>query len=136
MAFVYSKVASLKDKDKVGTNQCVALVQFYAAGVPHTSKWREGEAVLGNSRVQAGTAIATFVKGRYLSKPHGNHAAFFLRQGADGFWVMDQWRDKPGGNVRPISERFIKSLHRSQNTDGSWPQASDNADAFAVIEGR
>lgn len=134
MAFVYSKVESLRGKDKVGSQQCVALIQFYAAGVPHTSKWIAGEVVLGNPRIQEGTAIATFVKGRYLSLPHGNHTAFYLRQGGDGFWVMDQWKDKPGGNVRPISERFIKALHRTQNPDGSWPQASDNADAFSVIE--
>lgn len=134
MAFVYSKVESLRGKDKVGSQQCVALIQWYAAGVPHTSRWKAGEVVLGNPRIKEGTAVATFVKGRYLSLPHGNHAAFYLRQGADGFWVMDQWMDKPGGNVRPISERFIRSLHRTQNTDGSWPQASDNADAFSVIE--
>jgi hypothetical protein len=134
MPFIYSKVESLKGKDKVGSHQCVALVQCYLGDVPHTSKWKAGEIVLGNPQVQEGTAIATFVQGRYLSLPHGNHAAFFLRLGEDGFWVMDQWMDKPGGVVRPISERFIKSLHRKQNTDGSWPQASDNADAFSVIE--
>lgn len=134
MSFVYSKVESLKGKDKVGSHQCAALVQWYVAGMPQTSKWKAGEIVLGNSHLKEGTAIATFVKGRYLNLPHGNHAAFFLRQGDGGFWVMDQWQDKPGGNVRPISERFIRSLHRAQNTDGSWPQASDNADAFSVIE--
>jgi hypothetical protein len=47
---------------------------------------------------------------------------------------MDQWMDKPGGNVRPISERFVRSLRQMQNIDGTWPQASDNADAFSVIE--
>lgn len=134
MSFVYAKVESLKGKDKVGSHQCVALVQFYAAGIPHTSLWKAGETVLGNGGLLEGTAIATFVKGRYLSLPHGNHAAFFLRQGDAGFWVMDQRMDKPGGLVRPISERFIRSLRRTQNTDGSWPQASDNADAFSVIE--
>lgn len=134
MAFVYPKVESLKGKDKVGSHQCVALVQWFAAGMPHTSKWKAGEIVLGNPCIKEGTAIATFVKGRYLSLPHGNHAAFFLHQGDDGFWVMDQWQDKPGGNVRPISERFIRSLRQLQNTDGTWPQASDNADAFSVIE--
>lgn len=134
MSFVYAKVESLKGKAKVGSHRCVALVQFYAAGVPHTSKWKEGEVVVANPSILEGTAIATFVKGRYLSLPHGNHAAFFLRQGTDGFWVMDQWMDKPGGNVRPISERFIRSLRQMQNSDGTWPQASDNADAFSVIE--
>lgn len=134
MSFVYAKVESLKGKAKVGSHQCVALVQWYAAGIPHTSKWKAGETVLGNPRILEGTAIATFVKGLYLSLPHGNHAAFFLRQGTDGFWVMDQWMDKPGGNVRPISERFIRSLREKQNPDGTWPQASDNADAFSIIE--
>ena len=134
MSFVYSSVASLKDKDKVGSNQCVALVQFYAVGIPHTGAWRAGDSVVGNAGISTGTAIDTFVNGRYLSKPHGNHAAFFLRHGANGFWVVDQWKDKPDGKVRPISERFIRSLARPQNKDGSWPQASDNADAFSVIE--
>jgi hypothetical protein len=134
MSFVYAKVESLKGKAKVGSHQCVALVQWYAAGIPHTSKWKAGELVLGNSKILEGTAIATFVKGRYLSLPHGNHAAFFLRQGTDGFWVMDQWMDRPGGVVRPISERFIRSRREKQNEDGTWPQASDNADAFSVIE--
>ncbi len=134
MSFVYAKVESLKGKAKVGSHQCVALVQWYAAGIPHTSKWKVGELVLGNSRILEGTAIATFVKGQYLSLPHGNHAAFFLRQGTDGFWVMDQWMDRPGGVVRPISERFIRSLREKQNQDGTWPRASDNADAFSVIE--
>jgi hypothetical protein len=134
MSFIYTKVASLKDKAKVGSHQCVALVQHYGPGIPHTSKWKAGEVVLGNPHVQLGTAIATFVKGRYPNLPHGNHAAYFLRQGTDGIWVMDQWMDRPGGNVRPISERFIRALHQMQNTDGTWPQASDNAEAFSVIE--
>ena len=30
MSFVYAKVASLKDKAKVGSHQCVALVRHHA----------------------------------------------------------------------------------------------------------
>lgn len=133
MSFIYGDANSLNHKDKVGSHHCVALVQQYA-NLPHTSRWKQGDDVLGNYQVIAGTAIATFINGRYPSKPHGNHAAFFLRHAADGFWVVDQWKDKPGGDVRSISERLIKSLHRKQNKDGTWPQASDNADAYSVIE--
>lgn len=84
-----------------------------------------------------GTAIATFVKGRYSSMDKGNHAAFFLRHGAPdtGFWVIDQWKARPGSGDKPtISSRFIVARHKKQNANGSWPRASDNADAFAVIE--
>ncbi|MEO7495473.1 MAG: BPSL0067 family protein [Massilia sp.] len=133
MTFIYANANALKDMDKVGSHHCVALVQYYA-NLPHTSRWKQGEDVLGNHTLVLGTAIATFINGRYPSNPHGNHAAFFLRHAPDGFWVIDQWKDKPGGEVRPISERLIKCLHRKQKKNGSWPAASDNADAYSVIE--
>jgi hypothetical protein len=38
MSFIYAKVASLKDKAKVGSHQCVALVQHYGPGIAHTSE--------------------------------------------------------------------------------------------------
>jgi hypothetical protein len=112
-------------------------VEYYAH-VPNHRMWAAGQNVLGNKRIAPGTAIATFVKGRYMSSAHGNHAAFFLRQGApgDGFWVIDQWDDaSPNRGRKPfISARYIRSLHRKQNVDGTWPFASDNADAYSVIE--
>lgn len=94
MSFTYSQIAKLKNTDKVGSHQCVALVQTYA-GLPHTSAWKPGVAVMDNQDIVPGTAIATFVRGRYLSAAHGNHAAFFLRRGVNGFWVVDQWTDQP-----------------------------------------
>lgn len=133
MPFIYSKVAALKDQDKVGSHQCVALLQFYAH-LPNTGSWKPGATVLGKQDILPGTAIATFVKGRYRSRSYGNHAAFFLRHEGNGFVVMDQWKDKPGEVARPISERFIRSLNKPQKKDGSWPQASDNADAYSIIE--
>ena len=135
MPYVYTNVATLRKTDKVGSTQCVALVQIYA-GAPNTSNWRRGASVLANRAIVPGTAIATFVNGRYLSKPHGNHAALFLRQGVDGFWVMDQWKDDPTKPSRPVLDRFIPALRLPQNKDGSWPRASNNANAFAVIEVR
>src|SRR5688500_17743289 len=46
------------------SQECVALTKFFS-GAPHTSFWRQGPNVLGNKRVRPGTAIATFVNGRY-----------------------------------------------------------------------
>lgn len=119
----------------MGTNDCVALVQFYARA-PNHRQWKAGEPVLDNPAMRPGTAIATFVKGRYPNNATGQHAALFLRHGpkGDGFWVMDQWKDKPGQRPRSIEARYIRSQHRAQNKDGTWYWASDNADAFSIIE--
>jgi hypothetical protein len=84
---------------------------------------------VGNGLLAKGTAIATFVKGRYPNRPHGNHAAFFIRQGINGIYVVDQWRSK---DKVEIGERFIKS--KGKNADGSFKDPSNNADAFSVIE--
>ncbi len=77
----------------------------------------------------AGTAIATFENGRYPNRPRGNHAAFFLRHGPNGFWVIDQWR----GDGKPlITARYLQS--RGTTRDGAYSRPSDNAVAFSVIE--
>ncbi|MRX08436.1 BPSL0067 family protein [Pseudoduganella sp. FT25W] len=128
MSYVYSKVDDLEGEKKVGTHQCVALVQHYTNAGP-ASGWRQGEAVFGNHLIRKGTAIATFNKGRYPNQKHGNHAAFFVRQAVDGIYVMDQWKD---GRKTSISERFLESL--GKNKDGSFKDPSNNADAFYVIE--
>lgn len=136
MRYVYAMAGSLERKQKVGDGDCVALVRFYARA-PNHRMWKAGERVLDLKGLQPGTAIATFVNGRYLSKNTGNHAAFFLRHGAPGtgFWVIDQWKTRPGNGTKPlISSRFIAAKHKKQLADGSWPEASDNADAFNVIE--
>jgi hypothetical protein len=135
MTYVYSQAGSLEGKPKVGSKDCVALVRYYADVPTHTS-WRAGEKVLGNKNIRPGTAIATFENGRYPSRPTGNHAAFYLRAGppGDGFWVIDQWKD--GTTKKTISARYIPSRHQPQHRDGTWYRASDNADAFYVIEPR
>lgn len=128
MSYVYSKVDALEDTAKVGTHQCVVLIQHYTDAGP-ASGWRQGDAVFGNQMIRKGTAIATFKNGRYPNQKHGNHAAFFLRQAINGIYVMDQWKDKKKPRV---SERFLESQGR--NKDGSFKNPSDNADAFFVIE--
>jgi hypothetical protein len=136
MRYIYAKAGTLERQSKIGDGDCVALVQYYAH-LPHHLQWKEGPKVLDLKDIKPGTAIATFVHGRYQSKDTGNHAAFFLRHGAPGtgFWVMDQWKTRPGhGQKKYISSRFIDARHKKQRADGSWPDASDNADAFSVIE--
>lgn len=75
MSYIYSKVDDLDAQPVVGSHQCVALVQIYA-GAPATTTWKSGAPVVGNKSLKKGTAIATFVNGRYPNKGHGNHAAF------------------------------------------------------------
>ncbi|MYM69828.1 BPSL0067 family protein [Pseudoduganella sp. FT55W] len=128
MPYVYSKVDALEGSAKVGTHQCVVLIQHYTDAGP-ASGWRQGEAAFGNPMIRKGTAIATFKDGRYPNAKHGNHAAFFLRQGINGIYVMDQWNSERKPHV---SERFLESL--GKNKDGSFKKPSNNADAFFVIE--
>ncbi|WP_256079805.1 BPSL0067 family protein [Massilia sp. YIM B04103] len=127
MPYKYEDVDGLENHDMVGSHQCVALVQTYAAA-PTTSNWRQGEAVVGNVMLRKGTAVATFVNGRYPNRSHGNHAAFFLRQALGGIYVMDQWKSKKNGK---INSRFIRSQGRDKQGNFKFP--SDNADAFFVI---
>jgi hypothetical protein len=133
MSFIFVRPSRLVGKDKVGSHHCVAFVQEFAS-TGHTSGWREGDAVLGNKDIQPGTAIATFVNGKYRNNSTGNHAALFVRHDVNGFWVVDQYKDKDDGQVRPIDERLIRATNRNQRKDGSWPNASNNAYAYSVIE--
>lgn len=88
--YVYDAAPKLRGTPLVGTHQCVALIRFYTPA-PHTSAWRPGQKVRGATDIAVGTAIATFVDGRYPNEAHGNHAAFYLGQDAFGIQVVDQW---------------------------------------------
>jgi hypothetical protein len=128
MPYVYGNVEDLQGEPKVGSHQCVALIQHYA-GVSYTGTWKEGEKVLGSMSIAKGTAIATFVNGKYPSKPAGNHAAFFISQDAAGIWIMDQWS---GEGKKTISKRHI--IKKGKRKDGTFVDPSNNAEAFSVIE--
>lgn len=132
MAIVYAKVLELQNTKKVGTKECVALIQHFAPAVGPSTVWKEGDEVFGNKDIAAGTAIVAFVKGRYPSLKHGNHAAFFVSQAVDGFWVMDQWRDDAKKPL--ISKRFIRTKGKTALANGAWPQGGDNAYAYSIIE--
>lgn len=132
MIFVYSDVAALEGKEKVGTKQCVALLQHYLPLIGHTSSWSEGDDVFENEDIEPGTAIATFVKGRYPNQASGNHAALFLKHDLNGFWIMDQWSSDTKKKL--IGARLIQSLGKPNLANGAFYNASNNADAYSIIE--
>ncbi|MFC5472465.1 BPSL0067 family protein [Paraherbaspirillum soli] len=129
MSYLYSKVDELDQSDLVGSHQCVALIQHYAH-VPHTSSWKKGKDVLGDVSIAKGTAIATFVNGKYQNHSHGNHAAFYIGQESGGIWIMDQWKGDP--KKPKVSKRFVRTRGKLKN--GSYVEPSNNAEAFSVIE--
>ena len=119
MSFIYPQVLELENKQKVGSKQCVALIQRYTPSVGHTSLWEEGDAVFGNMTIAPGTAIATFVCGHYPCLPHGNHAAYYLRQTSNSIYVMDQWADD---TKKPwISTCIIYLKGNTKLSNGWWP---------------
>jgi hypothetical protein len=120
MAYTCSDPESYDGKI-VGNGQCVAFVKK-AADAPETDRWKEGVTVRENFlSIPSGTAIATFVDGKYPNKPTGNHAAIFVSGDADGIVVWDQWSGQP---VHKRKMRFRKGK-------GS---ASNDASKFSVIE--
>jgi len=129
MAYVYAKVDSLQGTAKVGTKQCVALIQAFTTAGP-TGGWTAGLAVVGNLSLAKGTAIATFVDGKYESHRTGNHAAFYISQDRGGIWVMDQWASDV---TKPkVAKRYIRP--KGQLADGKYLDPSNNANAYSVIE--
>jgi hypothetical protein len=128
MSYVYAKVDDLDGKPLVGSKQCVAIVQVYA-NAPNTSQWTQGVQAKGNTQLAKGTALATFVDGKYPNLSHGNHAALYVSQDASGIWVMDQWA---GDAKKPtISKRRMKFKGMSGT---SYVDPSNNGDAMYVIE--
>ena len=127
MEQVFAGAPGLQRKQKVGDGECVALIQAYTkAG--WTGRWRQGAAVLNNRTLRAGTAIATFEKGRWPLHRHKKHAAFFLRHDPEGFWVIDQYADKPR-----IESRLIKVKSEADRAKSTYSPSNDAA-KFYVIE--
>lgn len=126
MPYVYEDAEKLVDQDVVGTKQCVALIKEYT-NAPSASLWKEGAVVKGNLLLKKGTAIATFVGGKYQNHAHGNHAAFYIEQSAGGIYVVDQW-----SAIDTIKRRLLP--FRGQDKNGKYILPSGNGDAFSVIE--
>lgn len=77
--------------------------------------------------LKPGTAIATFVNGKYPNAAHGNHAALYVKQDMGGIWVADQWKDK-----KQVTIRKLPFLGKNRYADYTDP--SNNGDAFSVID--
>lgn len=127
MPYVCSKeLVAFLAGNVVGDGQCVALVKN-CAGAPETTKWKQGAPVRGNLSIQAGTAIATFVDGKYPNLRHGNHAAIYISQDAKGIQVYDQWL---GNKQKPIHIRTLR-----WGGDPNDPEnVSNDGNHFSVIE--
>ena len=80
-------------------------------------------------KIKTGTAVATFVDGRYPRTKHNKHAALYIYQDSAGVWVMDQWEDD-------ISKPTISKRHmrfKGTGDDGKYLDPSNNGDALSVI---
>jgi hypothetical protein len=135
VSYVYAAVDSLvttPPKANVGTGQCVALIEAYT-NVPRPAAvfWKQGAAVRGNVKLQKGTAIATFIDGKYPSHPFGNHAALYDGQDAGGIFVVEQFVRR-NGTKTGIERRYLP--FRGKDSAGNYIHISDNGDAYAVIE--
>lgn len=137
MGYVYKDVDELAkgETPQAGRGECVDLIKEYVPGLKgkSTATWRAGAWVMEvGSTLRRGTAIATFDRNGHFPQGHsGQHAALVLRVMPSGIWVFDQWRSKA-----TISKRLIRipPPHHQRNADGSFPDASNNALAFRVIE--
>lgn len=130
MPHVYGAVDGLQGRSLVGEGDCVELVKAFAQGLSGkpTSMWRQGAKVTEAADLKRGTAIATFVDGKYPNNHTGQHAAFFLKSAGAGIWVMDQWKND---EKKPkVSRRFIGP----GGPGAEYSRRSNNANAFYVIE--
>lgn len=129
MPHVYKDARLLDGKPKLGDFECVYLVKLFT-GLGWTGSWREGEKVVGNKNIAIGTAIATFVDGKWPGLPTGNHSGFYMGQVSNGIYILDQW---PNMDTKPvISKRFIYRQGKDKNE--RYIRPTENADAFSIIE--
>jgi hypothetical protein len=121
--------SGIKYANAKGNTECVVFIQqaFPDASGVHTSAWREGKKVTkGDLTIASGTAIATFVDGKFSTFGKGNqHAAVYLGQDEHGIQVLDQWDGKKNG-VGP------RTLH--WNLNPVCLPLSNDGNAFSVIE--
>ncbi|MDR1423047.1 MAG: BPSL0067 family protein [Azoarcus sp.] len=143
--YIYSNPRSLIDPQKrVGdvagnyVGECVSLLKYYIHDLQNrkTTLWMEGrnviEAIERGESIAEGTAIATFINGRFISG-HG-HAALFSRYTRDEngeivIYVIEQYLG--GRPSTGIQERLLPNS--GKNPDGTWHDRSNNGRAFSVI---
>jgi len=119
--------------------ECVSLVKAEIPALANvsSSRWREGvnviQAIQSGNEPRKGTAIATFVNGRFHSG-HG-HAAFYWRYEIDPnsnpkerIYIIEQYLHPPTGGV---VSRLLYNLGKDSN--GNYLHRSNNGEAFSVI---
>jgi hypothetical protein len=111
-------------RNSQGETQCVELIK-QTLGAPRTAEWRAGRKIRpGDRDIARGTAIATFVDGRYpQTGAGGKHAALYLEQNEAGIVVLDQW--KAQGVVKRRTIRWKPLSPGSKSND---------ANAYSEIE--
>lgn len=82
--------------------QCVSYVKQVCPSLPDTGSWKQGEPVKDNSKIIAGTVIATF----NAQKHYEGHAAIYVSQSSAGILVYDQYVF--GRSPKPVSSRTIR----------------------------
>jgi hypothetical protein len=112
------------DLDGNGRTECVELIKGLL-NAPRTAFWRAGRKVNELFDLKPGTAIATFVSGKYPQSggPGTRHAAIFVRRSDAGIYVIDQFARSMG-----VKERFIPWHHPRDN------RPSNNASRYYTIQ--
>lgn len=128
MPYFIPNVRSLQGRPLVGNGDCAQLIKLLTPGLKGrpASSWKQGARVLDTTALNPGTAIATFVDGKYPDNQSGQHAALFVSYAGKAIWVMDQWKNdkrKPTVSMRLIHPAPPRAA-----------SLSNNPDAFYVIE--
>lgn len=106
----------LNDK---GEAQCVDLI-FRTLGAPRPSDWKPGRPVTRGADIPVGTAIATFVEGKYPNDDSGQHAAIYLGQNAEGIKVIEQYKNITPRNVAVRTIRWDNTTGLLSNRGGAY----------------
>ena len=110
-----------KDVAPENEKECVSLVRALNPGLPKTIAWRGGEQISEDNppNLIPGTAIATFINGRYPQSGNYRHAATFLRYGREngvpGIFVVDQYHGQHGDGQAAV--RFLPFHKRPGHKD-------------------
>ena len=110
--YYYPPGTKAEDRD-----ECVALTKFFSRA-PCTSCWRKGVPVMG-SNIAPGTAVATFVNGRYPQTDVPKNSGIFVKHIPNGFTIIDQWE----GNFGRTRDLYVDPRQGR----------SDRADTYSVI---
>ncbi|MFM8330329.1 MAG: BPSL0067 family protein, partial [Candidatus Methylumidiphilus sp.] len=103
-------------KNSKGDAQCVELLK-QTLNAPRTSEWEQGDNITKGITLTEGTAIATFVDGKYPNNSTGQHAAIYLGQNERGIIVLEQYKGLDSIQVRTIP--WSPKPHSSLSNNGS-----------------